>query len=172
MLVSSVSCDTSNHMAEVFRERHTHELRKNKMRCMFALALVLHFCSCAGSRINFNLNVEMIERLDMLTKLYRGKQLNFTSPDTVKIPSIEMHNNVLFCMDVFKRELRLLLNTVSVKSVKNESAHIVTELKANLDQMKTNVPQKEKCKMENGKGSLSPFKPYVTFLKKLNARAW
>lgn len=49
------------------------------MKCVFALALMLHFCYSADNSVNFNLHTEMIERLGKLNKLYKVKQLKITS---------------------------------------------------------------------------------------------
>ncbi|KAM9833629.1 uncharacterized protein ACBT44_007300 [Syngnathus typhle] len=134
------------------------------MKCMFALVLLLHFCYS----VNFNLNSEMIARLDKLNELYRKKELQITSPDAVRAPSAGMDRNAAFCVDVFNHELGLLLANVSVHH-KNE--YILTELQALREKLRPRLPQTDRqCKMLPNTRSVTPFKPYSRFLRKLNGR--
>ncbi|XP_077388937.1 uncharacterized protein LOC144026221 [Festucalex cinctus] len=136
------------------------------MKCVFALVLLLHFCYSADDCVNFNLRMEMIGRLDRLNKLYKTKPLFIASPDAVLMPSAEMCQNADFCVEVFSRELGTLLSNVTVHP-KNEN--ILTELKKNLQLLRPCFEQADhECEMEANAGALTPFKPYMTFLRKLN----
>ncbi|XP_077433419.1 uncharacterized protein LOC144058775 [Vanacampus margaritifer] len=107
----------------------------------------------------------MIGRLDSLNKLYKAKQLIITSPDAVQMPSEEMYKNVNFCVEVFSRELGNLLRNVTVR---HANEHILTELKENLQLLRPCFEQADhECEMEPNARTLAPFKPYMTFLRKL-----
>ncbi|CAK6956335.1 Hypothetical predicted protein [Scomber scombrus] len=106
----------------------------------------------------------MIRNLDDLEKLYQGKKLNVTAGFSVSVPSPLMSKNASVCLDVFTRQLKLLLDNVTVH---NDSESLLEKLKVQLKGLESHPkPADPRCQMKNPMGK--PFKAYSNFLKKLN----
>lgn len=52
--------------------------RCSMMKCVFALVVLWHLCYSTKS-LNMTLNKEMIDRLEILNKLYKGNKVNISS---------------------------------------------------------------------------------------------
>ncbi|KAM8733580.1 uncharacterized protein AB9X84_025277 [Acanthopagrus schlegelii] len=138
------------------------------MKCVLALAVLLHFCS--SFTLNRDLNREIIHDLDRLRKLYSHNKVTLTSPDRTG-PALYSRNrkNASSCVHKFVRKLVHLLNNVTVD---DDNKTIIDGLKLNLEKMDpgpngTNQQVSEVvCRMNNS--TTAPFNLYHTFFMQLN----